>query len=269
MIKKIKKIIVLLLIITNLQFSYAYELTQNDEIFINSITSQVLEKPESYQLNFLNKLDTLILNWNYSEKINTVLIKIYNNLNKLHTEEIIENEVFTDELNNISEEEYYLDLDVVKNNWLGWNNQTREILWLDDYVFHQTLEDSAKVWSNSALEKWEINHERNQWDGFYNYQEITKWFADNWVECENIEWITHTENIWWWAYFCNDWECNEELTEAMYRAYTAYIDEKWTDSDAHYRSLTNQYFRNIWLWITINETQEDYYEYYLTIHYCT
>jgi hypothetical protein len=47
------------------------------------------------------------------------------------------------------------------------------------------------------------------------------------------------------------------------------MDEKWTDNDDHYRSLTNKYFNNIWIWISIDDKKNNYYEYYLTIHYCT
>lgn len=270
-----KLIILLLLSVINIQIIYAYELNNSDKIIINSITTKVQEKSDVFQIDFLNKLEQIIYNWNYTERIQVILDSIYNDINdNLNTNEEIlisspDNNITENTDIDINDNEYYLDINQVKNNWLDWNNQTRQELSLNNYSFNQTLESSAKVWSDSALEKWEISHERNQWDWFYNYNEITKWFANNWVECKNIEWITHTENIWWWAYSCNDWECSDELTDAISRAYTSYINEKWTDNDAHYRSLTNQYFKNIWLWISIEETSENYYEYYLTIHYCT
>jgi hypothetical protein len=142
-------------------------------------------------------------------------------------------------------------------------------LWLENYWYDITLESSADIWSEQANIKWEITHKRNDWDSFYNYTNINSWLGDNWVVCENISWITHTENIWWWGYNCTDWECSDELSEAVQRAFKHYMDEKWTDNDAHYRSLTNKYFNNIWIWISIDDKNNNYYEYYLTIHYCT
>jgi hypothetical protein len=162
-----------------------------------------------------------------------------------------------------------IEVSDVISNWLSRNNEVRKDIWVDDYTYNYTLESSALSWSKQALEAWEISHQRYEDSYYYDYTEITERFSKEWVVCENIDWITHTENIWWWAYSCSDWECTEELDISVRNAFNTYMAEEWTDSDAHYRSLVQEYFNYIWVWIQIDTISDTYYEYYLTIHYCT
>lgn len=264
MIKKI--FLIIILFYNSYQISYWYDITNSDQKVINIFTQILEKKSEEYQNNFSDVLEKYIDSWKYNERIQTILIEINNfihenleNINKQDIE-IINNNTY--KLKNI-------DIALVKNNWLIWNNQVRDDLWLQQYSYNSQLEKSAVTWSNQANKKWKISHKRNETDWFYNYENINNWFKENDVVCENINGITHTENIWWWGYSCTDWECSEELSEATKRAFDSYMNEKWTENDAHYRSLTQEYFKNIWLWISIDEKWSNYYEYYLTIHYCT
>jgi len=44
--------------------------------------------------------------------------------------------------------------------------------------------------------------------------------------------------------------------------------EKNDDYKPHYNSIMNDYFTIMWVWFAI-EKKNNYYEYYLTVHYCT
>lgn len=268
--------IILSILIINIPVIYAYELTNNDNKVVEIIWEKIEEKSDNFQNNFADTLEILMNNNNYSNRINAILNEIVENIQNNLSENndkserdfisknINENKLSTDSHNGLR-----INLEQVKNNWLTWNNKVRDDLWLTNYSYNTQLEKSATTWSNQAKEKWEISHKRNETDGFYDYNSINKWFWDNEIVCKNIDSITHTENIWWWGYTCTDWECSDELSTAIKRAFDAYMDEKWTQSDAHYRSLTQQYFKSIWLWISIDDKWDNYYEYYLTIHYCT
>lgn len=268
-----KKILSYLIVfILSIQFTYSYELTNSDQEFVNTVTKILEKKDDNFNKDFSSKLDKIINNGKYSNRIVSIFTEINNFIQKLDIEIIEENIVEDTEEEIEGNKSYIKNVNIwfVKNNWLNWNNELRENLWLEKYSFNETLEKSALIWSTQAKEKWEITHKRNSWDWFYEYSEINNWFKENWVVCENISWITHTENIRWWGYVCTDWECSNELSDAVKKwAFDSYVAEKWTSSDAHYRSLTQQYFTNIWLWIDVEKVNESYYEYYLTIHYCT
>lgn len=271
-----KKIFIsLLFFIFSLHISFAYTLTESDEHLADTVTEKLLKQDASYRELISTKVQELIESWKYNERITAIFDYILIHLLLAVDLPIEENtQVIQDTLPEISPPEKAtdnnnIDFDIVKNNWLDWNNQVRDNLWLTAYGFSSTLESSALIWSEQAKAQWEISHKRNPGDSFYDYNIINPWFADNGVVCENVSGITHTENIWWGQYYCDDGECSDELSSATNRAFDAYMAEKWTDSDAHYRSLTQPYFNEIWLWIAIDEISPNSYDYYLTIHYCT
>ena len=261
--------ILLVIFIINFPVMYAYELTNNDTKIIEIITEKTDDKTEIFQNNFVDTLELLIKNNDYNNRINTILNEIVKNIQDNLSENNTSDTIINNTLSTDSQDQVSINLEQVKNDWLSWNNQVRDDLLLTKYWYNTQLEASATIWSNQANEKWEISHRRNETDSFYDYENINNWFDNNEIVCENIDSITHTENIWWWGYTCTDWECSDELTIAIKRAFDAYMNEKWTDNDAHYRSLTQQHFKNIWLWISIDDQWNNYYEYYLTIHYCT
>ena len=250
----IKSISLFIIILFTIPVSYSYDITESDQKIINLFHQKLITKQSAYIEKFYAKVEALIDSGKYNERIVSILTEINNNIELINTKE--------NTLLNI-------DLEVIKNNWLDWNNQVRSQLWLSSYTLNDTLEKSAIIWSEQAKLNWEITHKRNIDDGFYNYTSINQWFHDNGIVCKNISWITHTENIWWWWFSCTDWECTDELSEATNRAFQNYMDEKWTDNDPHYRSIVQPYFTQIWLWISIEEKENQMYEYYMTIHYCT
>lgn len=258
-----KKIIALFLVlIFSFPFTYSYNLSSVDTDLANRLAIEVQKKDTSEIEYIVENLKIVIKSWSYSPRINAILRIIVDKLDKNIDNNIEIEETISDTSDNI-------DYSLVKNNWLDWNNEVRKDLWLNPYTANPTLEESALIWSTKAKEKWEISHKRNPWDWFYDYNNINSWFKDQWVFCKNISSITHTENIWWGGYSCTDWECSDELSQATKRWFDAYMAEKWTKSDAHYRSLTQPYFTQIGVGVSIDEVKKNYFEYYLTIHYCT
>jgi len=141
--------------------------------------------------------------------------------------------------------------------------------WIYDYVLNDTLNNSAQTWSNIQRDNSFATHKRNAEDSYYDYSKITKWLADESVVCKNIDKYTHTENVGWWAYYCDQDDCTAELEKAMSRTFDFYMSEEFDEYQPHYLSIINEYFTEIWIWIAIEETKENYFEFYTTIHYCT
>jgi len=107
---------------------------------------------------------------------------------------------------------------------------------------------------------------------FYDYDKIWERFSDRWVRCENKSWVTASESIWKFWYYCKYWDCSDKLLKSLKVIFDIYEGEKWLwyPADAHYRWITHSELKFIWLWISIRKTDEkDYYEYYVTTHYCS
>lgn len=277
-----KKILIILIFIFhfNTTLSYSnYSLTSNDtriiDSFVSKININIINKWDDYKTTISNKLLQIIQSDKYNSRIVSILEEVHTQINYIEEIQLkdennprierIDNKV----LNNNTYKLENIDISIIKNNWLFWNDEVRNNLWLEPYSYNSILETSALIWSKYSKDKWEISHKREIWDSFYNYTKINNWFSNNGIVCENISWITHTENIWWWGYSCTDWECSDELSQATKRAFDSYLAEKWTTNDAHYRSLTQPYFTQVWLWISLDKISDTYFEYYLTIHYCT
>ena len=271
--------------------------TTKAQAAVEYLENIISDKSDYYRNIITDKIKTIIENNEYSESSINILKYVYDNLIHSSKDELIELDKKpinffqqkNDEEANSQEQEdnntkqktdntYYLnntyqlentDITSIIENWLSRNNEVREELWVNDYWYEYTLEKSALSWSQYSLEKWEITHQRFDDSSYYDYDEITSRFAEQWVVCENIEWITNTENIRWWGYTCSDWECTDELDASVLRAFENYMAEEWTDSDAHYRSIIQEYFNYIWVWIQIDQINDTYFEYYLTINYCT
>ena len=140
------------------------------------------------------------------------------------------------------------------------------------------LDNTAYEWSKfQAKEKKIMSHKRNWWSLFYDYHEIEKWFTDRWVKCSVAWWATSSESIWKFWYYCNDYECTDELVKSLKTIFDIYMAEKWLayPANAHYKWIVLAELSKIWIWLFIEErfddTYKDYrsYDYYVTTHYCT
>ena len=162
-----------------------------------------------------------------------------------------------------------IDESKVRQNWIGWYNSYRQSLWLHNYSYDSQLDVTSLDWSKLAKERWELSHRRDTWDSYYDYTKIESWLKDRGVSCKNVSRATYTENIWWGTFSCSDWDCTEELSNGIKKTYDFFLSEKDDDYQPHYKAIIHTYFKKVGLGIVVTETRKDYYNFYLTTHFCT
>lgn len=157
-----------------------------------------------------------------------------------------------------------IDMTRVRAQWLDWYNAERAKLGKFPYVYNPQLNRSAVAWSETMQSKGAMDHKRTGQTAYYDYNLITKWFADLGLVFKNVNSRTHTENIGWGYYSCSDSDCTDEVIGAIRSTLDFYLAEKGKSSQAHYQSLMNDYFKEIGLGLAF-----DGKKYYLTVHYGT
>lgn len=249
-----------------------YQLTSADRLLVNKFVYKmniiIQQKWLAYKNLLVNKLSNFLADWKYSTRLIAVLEEIKNQISKIEIVSEKQEESVKYVLNNTYDLEN-IDISRVKNTWLGWYNDVRSDLWKKAYSYDSTLEKTALDWSQRSADRGEITHKRNEGDDYYDYDIITSWFKDRGVVCKNIYWVTHTENIWYWSFSCNDSECTDELIGWIRSTFDFYMWEKYKSYQPHYESIINSYFTKIWLWIELEEQSNWNYKYYLTVDYCT
>lgn len=161
----------------------------------------------------------------------------------------------------------WVDMTKVYSSWFSWYNSYRTSLWLSSYNHNTTLDSTSSDWNKVfANGKWLNHHTRNTGDGYYNFSKIDAWFRERWVNPTPISWAKHTENVWYGYYSCNQGDCSDELIESIRSTFDFFMSEKGKSYDAHYRSIINPYFTQMWLDIIVVPSEK---RYYITIHYAT
>lgn len=280
-----KKIfILLLLIILQLNLSFAsesYTLTIKDKIFVNETVSKINKitdtKWDTYAMKYIFALDKSLKNyavWSRSYIVfNTIKTNIVSHIqekNKPKENTKIEEKKIVSYQSKMNFEEYKIDIEKVRTSWLWYYNDVRKNMWRELYNYYESLNSTAQDWSETSLDRWVMSHKRDINDSYYNYNKINSWFAERWVVCKNINRVTHSENIWRWYYKCSsDTDCTDKLIVWTKEVFDIYMAEKNKSYKAHYESIIRKEFRKIWLWIAIHKTDNDFYEFYITTHYCT
>ncbi|MBU0727651.1 S-layer homology domain-containing protein [Patescibacteria group bacterium] len=159
-----------------------------------------------------------------------------------------------------------IDLDEVRDTWLGWYNNARASEGMHNYTYNGYLDYSAAVWSEYSLGVGEMSHTRPGQTDYYDYSIITDWFSDLGLTFANNSGVTYSENIGLATYRCSDTECTQEFIDAIEPIFNAYMAEKGTTYTAHYDSVMNPYFNIIGLGFAIDSSNEWVY---LTVHYGT
>jgi len=157
-----------------------------------------------------------------------------------------------------------IDMNKIRDTWLGWNNETRKLLGLSEYSINSELNISATVWSETSKLRGYMDHKREGQTEYYDFYKIRDWFKDVvGIEFEND---LFTENIAWGVYDCDsaDPDCTQYLIDKIRYSYDFFIAEKGEDYSPHYDSIVNKYFKIIGLGIAIDEKA---HKYYLTVHY--
>jgi len=174
---------------------------------------------------------------------------------------------------------YKIDINKVKSTWKNWHNDARKQLWVQLYTYDSRLDNSAYEWSYISDQKWVMEHKRYYGDIYYDYHKIEKWFNDRWVNCKVKNRATSSESIWKYWYKCTGNDCTDELLESLKVIFDIYMAEKGLPypANAHYKAITHSDISKMWLWLTMSNAPIDenwwgwknYYEYYVTTHYCT
>jgi hypothetical protein len=112
--KKILLILIITILSIPFTYTYSYNLTNIDEKIIENITDKIEKIDISYKNKLVIKIKDLIKSDKYTSRINTILNQIVINI----SDELVIKEVAVNNLN----------LNIVKNNWLDWNNEVRKEL---------------------------------------------------------------------------------------------------------------------------------------------
>ena len=161
-----------------------------------------------------------------------------------------------------------IDLQKIRQTWLGWNNQTRKDLNLDPYILNDQLTRTATVWAEDGKSKGRITHARPGQKAYYDYNIMADWFKNLGLTFKNVNRITFTENIAWNYYSCKSTskDCTPQVIKALKYDYDFFIKEKTKKSHPHYDSIVNKYFKIIGIGIAIDPKTK---KYFLAVHYGT
>ncbi len=266
-----KKIIILFLItIFSISQSFwnNYTLTKSDKIIVNKLISNLKENIDITNPNSMKIIEETISDnqkvYKNSDRIVAIFEEIRNQIKNNES-----NEKIPEYLNNYKN--YNIDFEKINIQWFNWHNQERTKLWLSKYTIDDRLMNTAYEWSTYQCSINEMTHKRVKNDSYYNYPRIEKWFNDRWVNCEVLWWVTSSESIWQYSYQCTDWECSDELIDSLKEIFNIYMSEKTMTypSNAHYRAIINNYFTKMWMGISIKKSDNGFYDFYVTTHYCT
>ena len=265
------------------------ELSQEDKKraneFVDLLEWLLQKQGKKIDNNFIKSIKKLVNSYNITQKEELLFDEIFYLLHQRSIDKIINNDDQQDEVDTVTPEapdetpdssddqddnldEYKVDKQKAAQYWMDLNNDERESRGLYDYTFDSRLNNSAQNWSEYQKSISTATHKRNPNDAYYDYQKITNWLASEWVVCKNIDKFTHTENVGWGGYTCSDDDCTDELQTAMTRTFDFYMSEE-PENGPHFRSIVNEYFTQIWVWISVKQVRQNYYEFYSTIHYCT
>jgi hypothetical protein len=168
--------------------------------------------------------------------------------------------------------QYNINKNIIDRYWLNLHNNARKKRQLWTYSYDLRLQNTAIEWSYNNFDKKSMDHKRESFDSWYDYPKIEDWFQERWVNCK-VKWRTTTsESIWKYGFYCTDWECTEELKLSLKEIFDIYMAEETMSypANAHYKAIVSPYISKMWLGITLYKADlPNYYEYYMTTHYCT
>lgn len=276
--KKIILTIILLIFSLQANASENISLPLKDKLIVNNITEKinnlidtnwdlVTSKYVSAINKILKDLESTSRNFIILTEIKTNIIAFTQEKYKKDLENL-ENSNKYETITNFLE--YKIDMNQIRDNWLWYYNNYRHKQWLEAYSYDTALNSTAQEWSDISMSKWAITHRRDKNDSYYDYKKITSWFKERWIMCSNINWITHTENIWRWFYKCSDKNnCTEQLSKAMADVFNMYASEKNKANKVHYESIVKKEFQKVWFWISIRKIRNNSFEFYTTTHFCS
>lgn len=240
------------------------ELNIKDRITINKIVNSIQkivdEKWISYRNLMINSLKSKLWKSKENTKENKIFKELVQKVQKIS---------FLNYSNN-HYNSYWIDINKVKQTWLNRHNEVRKNVWANAYSYSDTLDNTAFERSWMMKEKWIMEHKRAWSNKDYDYSVMENWFSERWVKCKYTNKTSFTESIWKFWYYCYDDNCTDKMLESLKAIFDIYVAEKWKSYDLHYKAIVLKDLKKIWMWLSIYETNEkNYYEFYVTTHYCT
>ncbi len=273
--------IFLVLTLVIFSFTNIYALTKKEEkavnIFMEKVEKIAKKRWNIFRIAIKRALENISKKENFSKNKKEIIEKVLSILDKkIEQEKKIKEEKKKEKQEKRKKEEenskknwLNYDFEVVKNYWIELTNTERKKHWLKAYKYSKKLEETAFKWSEVQKSRWKWTHKREVWDSFYNYNKVKSWFAKNWVVCKNISWATFTENVGNVWFTCEKSDCTNSLKNAVKKTFLFYMSEKNKKYRPHYNSVMNKYFNYIWFGISFEKKWNNFYKYYLTVHYCT
>ncbi len=159
-----------------------------------------------------------------------------------------------------------IDIQRVRETWLGWNNEVRDLAGLHAYEYNDQLGRTAAIWSDYSKDRGNITHSRPGQTVYYDYWLMTSWFKDLGLTFKVVGGSGFVENIGWDYYSCNEEDCTDELITAIRGTFNFFMGEKGHAYAPHYDSIMSSSYQMLGVGVAIDEARK---KYYLTIHYGT
>jgi len=154
-----------------------------------------------------------------------------------------------------------VNMEKVKESWLERHNNVRLKKWLEEFSWNIKLEKTAYNRATHFVNIWNRTHKRKSSDGFYNYDSIKEWFANQWVYFDESKWTAFSENIAFEYSNCKEWDCTDSVLWVLKNWFDFFMSEEKSNWP-HYRAVVQPYFSEIGLWIWKSGNK-----YYLVTHY--
>jgi len=154
-----------------------------------------------------------------------------------------------------------VNMDTLRESRLSRHNQARANLWKPAFTRNTKLEKTAYNRATHFVKIGTRTHKRKSTDGFYNYNSIKNWFANQWVCFDESKWTAFSENIAFEFTNCDKSDCTQEVLGVMKKWFDFFMSEA-SRNWSHYRAIIHPNFTEIWLWIW-----KDWNKYYLVTHY--
>lgn len=154
-----------------------------------------------------------------------------------------------------------VDMSEVRKAWLDWHNAARAAKWLPALQWDTALEGTAHNWSTYLASINASTHKRKSTDGYYNYNSIQEWFAEQGVYFLDGPGSSFTENIAYQYYSCSKSDCTQDMINAIKKGFDFFMSEA-SRNGPHYRGVMSQYFTHMGAGIAIVGKR-----YYIVTHY--
>lgn len=148
----------------------------------------------------------------------------------------------------------------------SWVNTLRSSRSLPSIRFDKRLETTAIDRSEAMKNKWTADHRRTSSSSYYDYWQLVDRFEQYWIEFENIQRATFTENVGYATMRCHSGDCTEDAITSLRYVYEYFRNEEWQAYDAHRRTMIHPLFEIMGIWIAVDEWL---WRIYITIHYWT